>query len=189
LGKVYKSPSFKQHKQATKNRPNFFNVSLNSEMIPVKSFLLTKPTRVGVLLVDAVVGESEAKHPFLSAYFAEDFLKRCTMIGAVNILGFAISACEIVERNESLENRGTVDTDRFEEYIAECVVPIVGNYAAGEPNSVVVMDNAIIQMSERIEEMINDAGGILLFIAPNSPHINPILEYCTSSRHTRQHLQ
>ena len=59
-------------------------------------------------------------------------------------------------------------------------MPIVGNYAAGEPNSIVVMDNAVIHMSERSEEMINDAGGILLFTAPYSPHINPI-EYFFST--------
>lgn len=118
--------------------------------------------------------------PILPTYFEEDFKKRCTMIGAANINGFVKEACEIVERVEGTDHRGTVDTSRFENYLENVVKPVLGNYENGEPNSVVLMDNATIHLSERTEEIINDAGAILLLTAPYSPHLNPI-EYFFST--------
>ena len=60
-------------------------------------------------------------------------------------------ACQIVERETGKEDknpeRGTVDTERFEECIEKYLVPVLGNSANRantEANSVVVMDNASI---------------------------------------------
>ncbi|CAJ1934662.1 unnamed protein product [Cylindrotheca closterium] len=114
------------------------------------------------------------------SFFEEDFLQQFTMIGVANIFGSLPEACEIVHRNENLENRGTVDTERFGQFVEQRLVPILGQYTEKEPNSVVIMDNASIHMSDQIEEMISAAGAMLLFTAPYSPHINPI-EYFFST--------
>ena len=45
-----------------------------------------------------------------------------------------------------------------------------------EPNSVLVMDNASIYRSERLEQMRVEAGVRLLKLAPYSPDMNPIGE-------------
>ena len=45
-----------------------------------------------------------------------------------------------------------------------------------EPNSVLVMDNASIHRSERLEQMCIEAGVRLLKLAPYSPDMNPIEE-------------
>lgn len=42
------------------------------------------------------------------------------------------------------------------------------------------MDNETIYMSERVVDMIREAGALLIFTAPYSPHLNPI-EYFFSS--------
>ncbi len=46
-----------------------------------------------------------------------------------------------------------------------------------EPKPVLVMDNASIHRSERIEQMCAEAGVRLLFLAPYSPDMNPIEEF------------
>ncbi|GAB1319494.1 hypothetical protein MFIFM68171_09704 [Madurella fahalii] len=46
-----------------------------------------------------------------------------------------------------------------------------------EPNSVLVMDNASIHRSERLEQMCVEAGVRLLKLAPYSPDMNPIEEF------------
>ena len=117
--------------------------------------------------------------PVLPTYFSEHFKKTYTMIGAANINGFILSACEVVERDRS-ESRGTIDTLRFERYIEECIVPILGNFSLSEPNSIVIMDNVIMHLSDKVSQLIHDAGALLILTAPYSPHLNPI-EYFFST--------
>ena len=45
-----------------------------------------------------------------------------------------------------------------------------------DPESVLVMDNAPIHHTERIEQMCFDAEVILLYLPPYSPDLNPIEE-------------
>jgi len=49
------------------------------------------------------------------------------MIGACNINGFIIEACEVVERHENAR-RGTMDRERFETFLEQCLVPVLGIY-------------------------------------------------------------
>jgi transposase len=109
--------------------------------------------------------------PVVYSEFEENFRKRYTMIGAANINAFIPSACEIVEREEE---GGTVNAERFSQYMAECIVPILGNYARGEPNSVVILDNATIHLHDEVRNLIEGAGAVLILTAPYSPHLNPI---------------
>ena len=116
--------------------------------------------------------------PIIDAPMVREFDKRYTLIGACNWDGFIPEACEIVERehgkNDNNPNRGTVDTERFEQYLEECLVPVLGKYEFFEPNSIVVMDNASIHNSVRVKEIIEGAGALLVYTAPYSPEINPI---------------
>jgi len=116
--------------------------------------------------------------PELVAYFEEDFKKRYTLIGACDIQGFVIDACEIVERENGKDDkdkqRGTVDMDRFERHVEERLVPVLGRYEFCEPRSIVVMDNATTHISERVQELIAAAGALLICTAPYSPDLNPI---------------
>ena len=70
--------------------------------------------------------------------------------------------------------RGSVDSERFVQYIEEMIVPILGNYEHGEARSVVVMDNASIHKDPWVVELIEDAGARLIWTAAYSPWLNPI---------------
>jgi transposase len=48
-----------------------------------------------------------------------------------------------------------------------------------EPKSVLVMDNASIYHTERIEQMCRDAGVKLVYPPPYLPDLNPIKEFFT----------
>ena len=72
---------------------------------------------------------------------------------------------------------GTVDGDYFLYWVKEYLIPTLGNYQRGEPRSVVMMDNASTHMSDEIQTVIEDAGAVLIYGAPFSPHLNPIELY------------
>ena len=98
-----------------------------------------------------------------------------TLIGVADCFGFVPHMCgtvmrEIVEKEEL----GSVTAEIFEEFMRVKVVPFLGNYSRGEPHSVVVMDNCSIHMSAEVEEMVRDAGAILLYSAPYAPDLIPI---------------
>lgn len=116
--------------------------------------------------------------PALDAYFDRGLGKRYTLIAAADINGFVMDACDIVEREHGDDDtnpfRGTVDTAKFENYVEHRLVPNLGSYALKEPHSIVVFDNAIIHISERIRKLISDAGALIISTAPYSPDLNPI---------------
>ena len=45
------------------------------------------------------------------------------------------------------------------------------------PKSVLIMDNASFHHSERIQQLCDDAGVVLRYLPPYSPHVNPIEEF------------
>ncbi len=116
--------------------------------------------------------------PIIDAPMVREFDKRYTLIAACNWNGFVQEACHIVEREHGSQDdnpdRGTVDKERFEQYIEEYLVPVLGNSANAEPNSIVVMDNASIHNSDKVRKLIEDAGAMLVYTAPYSPEYNPI---------------
>jgi hypothetical protein len=85
--------------------------------------------------------------PIIDAPMVREFDKRYTLIAACNWKGFVHEACHIVEREYSKDDdnpdRGTVDTARFEQYVQDYFIPVLGNSANSEPNSIVVMDKII----------------------------------------------
>ena len=126
----------------------------------------------------------QGKTPVLDSFFdAHNAREQYTFLAAVDCDGFITEACEIVLRergqDDNDQSRGTIDTERFEAWVEEKLVPTLGNYALHEPRSIVVMDNAIIHCSDRVRNLIEGAGALIIFTAPYSPHLNPI-EYMFS---------
>jgi hypothetical protein len=104
---------------------------------------------------------------------------RYTFIAAADIRGFVISACATVMRSsgqEGLQDEdvGTIDRERFEQYVEYDLVPYLGNYALKEPHSVVVLDNSSNHTGVRTRELIEGAGARMILTAPLSPDLNPI---------------
>lgn len=114
----------------------------------------------------------------ISRYFS-DHARHCyTMIGACDMNGFIIEACDLVRRKRNNadpdEEAGTVDSERFVQWVHDRLVPTLGNYYLGEPRSIVVMDNAAIHNDNRVFTLITDAGALLLYQAAYSPDLDPI---------------
>lgn len=104
-----------------------------------------------------------------------------TMIAAMNIDGFIDSTIKLVMRDAISEEgaAGTVDGEGFQDWVREYLVPVLGNYANFETNSIVIMDNASTHMSREVVDLIEETGAYLLYSAPYSPDLSPI-EYLFS---------
>jgi transposase len=116
----------------------------------------------------------------ISLYFHNGHTTLYTLIAAADINGFVPEACELIRRartNPSDCDAGTIDSDRFVEYIRDSLVPTLGNFFNGERRSIVVMDNASTHNSEEIHNLITQAGAILILQPTHSPDLNPI-EFC-----------
>ena len=69
---------------------------------------------------------------------------------------------------------GSTDTQMFEDFI-EQLLPYCGKWPS--PKSVLIMDNASFHHSERLQQMCDSAGAVLLYLPPYSPDLNPIEEF------------
>lgn len=66
---------------------------------------------------------------------------------------------------------GHCDTRIFECYIENILVPML------TPGKTVVIDNASFHQSQRIKDLIKNAGCQLIYLPPYSPDLNPIEHY------------
>ena len=110
--------------------------------------------------------------PTASVPFTGSHGKRYSMLAACDMDGFIKETCEIVER-EGIAG-GTVDTGVFTHWLNDNVIPVLGRYNLHEPHSIVVLDNASIHHTDEIVELIENAGAMVLYLAPYSPDLNPI---------------
>jgi transposase len=105
---------------------------------------------------------------------------RYTFIAAMDMFGFVFEASSCVYRKTGADDEnnaaGTIDQERFEEYVKSVLVPTLGRYALGEPRSIVVMDNASTHVGARTRQLIEAAGAKLVYLPQNSPDLNPIEE-------------
>lgn len=101
-----------------------------------------------------------------------------TFIAAMDIEGFVHEGSSCIYRkpsDEEVDNAaGTIDQMRFENYIESTLVPVLGRYLLNEPRSIVVLDNAPTHTGPRVTELIEAAGAVLIYTAPNSPDLSPI---------------
>lgn len=72
---------------------------------------------------------------------------------------------------------GTVNGERFEDFVQNFLIPILQPFNGVNPLSVVIMDNASIHHVDSVTDLIqNQAGARLLFLPPYSPDLNPLEE-------------
>ena len=72
---------------------------------------------------------------------------------------------------------GTMNGERFEDFITTTLFPILQPFNWINPHSVVIIDNASIHHVEGVMNLIeNQAGARLIFLPPYSPDLNPIEE-------------
>jgi transposase len=112
--------------------------------------------------------------------FFDDKTYLFTLMGAADINGMVLDACEVIEckpDDNADPTRGTVDADRFVLWLKEKLIPSLGCIIRGEARSVVVMDNAATHHDPRVKELIEAAGATLIYTAAYSPDLMPI-EFC-----------
>ena len=72
---------------------------------------------------------------------------------------------------------GNVNGERFEDFIMNCLSPVLQPFNWINPCSVVILDNAAIHHVRGVKELIeNQLGARLLFLPPYSPDLNPVEE-------------
>ena len=72
---------------------------------------------------------------------------------------------------------GTMNGERFKEFIRKYLVPIVQSFNWINQHSVVIMDNASIHHVETVVDLIeNQIGARLHFLPPYSQDLNPVEE-------------
>jgi hypothetical protein len=86
--------------------------------------------------------------------------------------GFILEVCSIITRDEP--DGGTVDLERFETWVDDHLVNVLGDYTKGETRSVVVLDNASVHHSDYVLHTISAAAAKVIYTAPYSPDLNPI---------------
>jgi transposase len=69
---------------------------------------------------------------------------------------------------ESLLVRGAVDRQVFEAFVERVLVPNL------QPGQILVLDNLSVHKSARARQLIESAGGHLVFLPTYSPDLNPI---------------
>ncbi|ESK85350.1 tc1-mariner class transposase [Moniliophthora roreri MCA 2997] len=87
-----------------------------------------------------------------------------SLVAAMSMKGYI--ATRVVE--------GSVDSFEFFDFIAEEVVPKMHPFT--DAQSILVMDNCCIHHNETLQDFLNAAGIMLLYLPPYSPDLNPIKE-------------
>jgi transposase len=104
------------------------------------------------------------------------------------------SACRLIERSKDAhdldETHGTVDSDTFLAYVINDLVPVLGNFERGEPNSVVLMDNATTHTDPEVRRVIEAAGALLVYTPVCSPDLIYIeYDFRMYKSYLRRHFQ
>ena len=73
-------------------------------------------------------------------------------------------------------SKETINGDKFEEFLCQCLLPIIMPYDGNNARSVVVMDNASIHHLDRVKDIITGIGAKLIFLPPYSPDLMPLEE-------------
>ena len=71
--------------------------------------------------------------------------------------------------------------DVFEDFVCQCVLPVILPFDGNNPRLVVVMDNASIHHVQRVYDIITGVGARLVFLPPYSPDLMPLEEVFSKS--------
>jgi transposase len=88
--------------------------------------------------------------------------KRLSVLAALDVYGFF--AHEITE--------GTFDRNAFHNAMIRKIIPLMNPYPW--PRSILILDNARIHCYRQLIEAVESIGGLVFFLPPYSPHLNPI---------------
>lgn len=81
-----------------------------------------------------------------------------------------LSSMSVEGMGPSLAITGAVDARVFEAYLERVLLPEL------HPGQIVVMDNLSAHKTEKVRELVEEAGCELLYLPPYSPDLNPIEE-------------
>ena len=72
---------------------------------------------------------------------------------------------------------GNVNGTRFEDFVKNCLLPVLQPFNWVNKHSVLILDNASIHHVDNVVKLIEDqAGARILFLPPYSPDLNPLEE-------------
>ena len=69
---------------------------------------------------------------------------------------------------------GSVNADRFEEFIEQSLLPHLMPFNGINPHSIVVLDNCSIHHVDHLVNLTESMGVLVLFLPPYSPDMMPI---------------
>ena len=103
-----------------------------------------------------------------------------TYVHQLHVGGKRLSAIPVLTTNgieDVYVTKDSVDGTKFEEFLIQCLLPIILPFDGINPNSVVIMDNASICHLERVQDLITGIGARLMFLPPYSPDLMPLEEF------------
>ena len=77
---------------------------------------------------------------------------------------------------------GSVNGETFSQFIELNLLPHLLPFNSSNPNSIVVLDNASVHYHEKVRELVNSVGALLLYLPPYSPDLNPIEEAFSAAK-------
>ena len=86
----------------------------------------------------------------------------------------AITAATVKGVHDVQLVEGSVDGNKFEEFVRSSLLPVLQPFNASNPNSVIVMDNASIHHVDGVSQLILQTGALLHYLPPYSPDLNPV---------------
>ena len=69
---------------------------------------------------------------------------------------------------------GTIDGNRFTQFVESCLLPVLNPFNGINLHSVVIMDNASVHHVDAVQDLIEGIGARLIFLPPYSPDLNPV---------------
>ena len=86
----------------------------------------------------------------------------------------AIAAMTVKGVQDVVLAEGTMDGERFVDYIESSILPILQPFNGVNHNSIVVMDNASIHHVPEVVDLIHQKGALVKFLPPYLPDLNPV---------------
>ncbi len=71
-------------------------------------------------------------------------------------------------------HKGTVDGDKFADFVRGSLIPHMQSYDGYASKSIVILDNCTVHHTEEVTELFHSAGIVVIFLPPYSPDFNPI---------------